>query len=580
MKKVVLLILLLGCITCNAQNFCQTPQVADEANISALNMRLMQGRSATVNNSKYRLRVYMHVIRKSDGTGGHSYLDVQNSMTILNSDFNPYDIYFLWNGTIDYINDSSLYNYADTTVFSINNHIDGIDIYLFPDEVTNPQGKANGVGNGSAFFIGGMFSSSISYVPSHAISHEMGHVLFLYHTHHGTCYENGGDSNQCPEFVDGSNSDCCGDYIEDTPADPNINFNVNITTFQWLGSGYDQHGDPYTPDTQQIMSYTDIRCMSHFSPGQVERMYAAIESLSHLQSALMPFIDGTSIPCGEETYKVESLPNGCSTVWSWKYGSSLPIVQGPSSTNQCSITNNNHAYINDTLVATVYKNGNVVHTLEKAINTGCNFAGTYKQAPHNYTNWNYPGQAATAFNDGETFMVFKGTTITLRSDKFINANITHSGIPALSWTHSGDSVTFFFAYFEPNDPLPRSLVPSSINAMTVDVIYNTCEHSRFYIMGTPPLNPTLLSPNVQMNRQGQSIIFSRNDVEENPGTSSVEAEPEVWTLTIANLATGKIMYQSRTDADWQEVNIRDWPTGIYVVNVQMGTSSTSAKFKL
>lgn len=320
--------------------------------------------------------------------------------------------------------------------------------------------------------------------------------------------------------------------------------------------------------------------MRHFSSGQAERMFAAIESLSYLQSALMPFINGTSIPCGEELYKVESLPNGCYTVWSWKGDTSLPIVQGPSSTNECSITNNNNAYINDTLVATVYKNGNVVHTLEKAINTGCNFTGTYKQAPHNYVHWNYPGQAATPFNEGETFMVFKGTTITLRSNKFINANITHSGMPALSWTHSGDSVTFFFPYFEPNDPLLRSLIPSNDNAMTVDVVNSTCEHSRFYIMGSSPLNPTMLSPNVQMNRQGQSLIFSRNDAEANSEISSVEAEPKGWTLTIANLATGQTMYQSRTDNDKLGVFIRDWPAGIYVATIQAGNSSSTIKFKL
>ena len=58
-------------------------------------------------------------------------------------------------------------------------------------------------------------------VKSHIISHEMGHVLFLWHTHHGT-YPEGGDPNQCMELVDGSNSTICGDYISDTPADPNI----------------------------------------------------------------------------------------------------------------------------------------------------------------------------------------------------------------------------------------------------------------------------------------------------------------------------------------------------------------------
>lgn len=580
MKRLVLFVLLLGCLACNAQTFCHTPQVTNESHDRALGLQMMQKRTTGVNNSLYKLRVYIHVIRKSDGTGGHSYQDVQNTLNILNSDFNPHGIYFAWNGTTDYIDNTYRYYHPSDTIFSVNSHVDGIDIYLFPDEVEKGNGGlAHGVGMSSELYLGGMYRSTFPYVPSHVISHEMGHVLYLYHTHHGTSPEPG-DPGQCKELVNGSNSAICGDYVEDTPADPNLKQNVDTLTYQWTKSGVDANGDPYAPDTRQIMSYTPPQCMSHFSLGQVERMYAAIESLNHLQSALMPFIDGPNIPCGEEIFKAESLPNDCYTVWSWKNGSSLPIVQGPSSANQCSITNDNHAYINDTLVATVYKNGNVVHTLEKAINTGCNFTGTYKQAPHNYVHWNYPGQAATPFNEGETFMVFKGTTITLRSNKFINANITHSGMPALSWTHSGDSVTFFFPYFEPNDPLLRSLIPSNDNAMTVDVVNSTCEHSRFYIMGSSPLNPTMLSPNVQMNRQGQSLIFSRNDAEANSEISSVEAEPKGWTLTIANLATGQTMYQSRTDNDKLGVFIRDWPAGIYVATIQAGNSSSTIKFKL
>ena len=48
------------------------------------------------------------------------------------------------------------------------------------------------------------------------VAHEMGHCLGLYHTHNGT-----GDNNGTPELVNGSNSSTAGDYITDTPADPN-----------------------------------------------------------------------------------------------------------------------------------------------------------------------------------------------------------------------------------------------------------------------------------------------------------------------------------------------------------------------
>lgn len=47
------------------------------------------------------------------------------------------------------------------------------------------------------------------------VSHEIGHCLGLYHTHHGTFSAEGGT----PELVNSSNSATAGDYIIDTSAD-------------------------------------------------------------------------------------------------------------------------------------------------------------------------------------------------------------------------------------------------------------------------------------------------------------------------------------------------------------------------
>lgn len=86
----------------------------------------------------------------------------------------------------------------------------------------------------------------------------MGHVLNLFHTHHGTyIYERG--ANDCAELVNGSNSITCGDFITDTPADPYLGFNVDPVTFTWNSSGIDANGDAYHPDVRLIMSYTDPR---------------------------------------------------------------------------------------------------------------------------------------------------------------------------------------------------------------------------------------------------------------------------------------------------------------------------------
>ncbi len=76
------------------------------------------------------VRLYIHIIRKSDGTGGQSVSDVYQALSYLDASYNPYNIYFKWNHQIDYIDDTSEYENPSGGVFNLNNHSDGIDIYL------------------------------------------------------------------------------------------------------------------------------------------------------------------------------------------------------------------------------------------------------------------------------------------------------------------------------------------------------------------------------------------------------------------------------------------------------------------
>ncbi|MDR3328209.1 MAG: hypothetical protein LBT04_08905, partial [Prevotellaceae bacterium] len=229
------------------------------------------------------VRVYFHVIRHSNGIGGQSTQAVNSAFEILNEDYADHNISFVWNNQIDYIDNDSYYSSSTSSIFNVNNHSNGVDIYLFSDDVWNAGGLANGVGNSSEFYVGGRFWESPYYslVTSHVISHEMGHVLFLWHTHHGT-YNEGGNDSPCKELVNGSNCSSCGDYICDTPADPHIQFNVD-NNCQWLGSGVDANGNSYKPDTRNIMSYSIPTCMGYFSEGQGIRMRNAIQTLPYLQ---------------------------------------------------------------------------------------------------------------------------------------------------------------------------------------------------------------------------------------------------------------------------------------------------------
>ena len=313
-----------------AQDLCGTPAITNTENVRKLS--LPQKRSA---NSNYLLRLYFHAIRSSSGTGGVTTSNVESAFSRLNSDFNSHGIYFIWDGMVDSINeDIYYYNNPDTctSIFNVHNHINGIDVYLYPISPNYNYlyvGGSQGVGMNSAYYVVGK-SYNIPSCMNSTISHEMGHVLNLWHTHHGTVTEGnstdyGYDANQCAELVNGSNSSSCGDYVEDTPADPGLS-SSNVNNCVYTGYGTDANNQAYAPDVDLIMSYAPKPCRTRFSTKQGERMRDAIENLSYLIQTQCQ-LSGSSIVCGTGTYTIQNLPTGTSVQWSTS-NSNLSIISG------------------------------------------------------------------------------------------------------------------------------------------------------------------------------------------------------------------------------------------------------------
>jgi hypothetical protein len=337
------------------QNFCLTPDTSTNMSVNLSDQ--MRGS----NNNSYSLKVYFHVIRRSTGTGGQTYESVIQAFNILNQDFNSHNIYFNWDYQIDYIDRSRYYDRASQRIFNINNHEDGIDIYLYDDDSNSDPagGLANGVGESGEFYVVGKWFRPpyVSLTTSHTISHEMGHVLFLWHTHYGT--DNPNYTNRCQELVNGSNSATCGDYVTDTPADPNLHVNVDLLTCEWLDSGRDSNGDSYNPDEKNMMSYSDISCWSYFSSKQGERMRNAINTLPYLQLAagLVPFLSSIDHLCYTDSQTL-TLSNISTNSVIWEVSPNVKIV----SSNNNSITIKAKLY-----KSIVHKKGWVQATLSNGV---------------------------------------------------------------------------------------------------------------------------------------------------------------------------------------------------------------------
>lgn len=272
-----------------AQFNCTTP-----SNVPNLLQNIPQNQFIQAANN-YVIRIFVHTIRRSNGTGGQSATDLQQALNTLVADYATQNICISLLGTDEILNDTYYSSYTLSTFtidangdgkfdnFSPNSHANAVDIYLFPVDGGVSGGLAANI-TATALVVGGVAYGS-NLASSHVLSHELGHCLGLYHTFHGLC-ESG-----CPELVNESNCTTCGDFVCDTRPDPQA-FQVS-TSCVWngttcTGSTVDANGQPYNPMLNLIMAYIPPTCMQLFTSGQGTRMRSILANSTLLQNIIVP----------------------------------------------------------------------------------------------------------------------------------------------------------------------------------------------------------------------------------------------------------------------------------------------------
>lgn len=288
MKNIIFLIaFILDCLQVYSQ-WCGTEsdEHAKQFRIKTAEQRAalaLQRRSDKSRASVNYFAVQHHVIRRSDGTGGISFTDINNAMQQVNDLYIDANIQFYQCGEINYIDSDNYYDIdqSASNPEDLNALVDAenvehrINIYYVHSYINSVGNDLCGVKTGSAGNPRLRIFMVNHCIDGWTIRHELGHFFGLDHTHGDwNCPPDSDPGKITDEFEDGSNCGSAGDQICDTEADPNMGCGRNWvnSSCNYTGNVVDGHGDSFHPLTDNIMSYTRDECRSSFTSHQLANM--------------------------------------------------------------------------------------------------------------------------------------------------------------------------------------------------------------------------------------------------------------------------------------------------------------------
>ena len=215
----------------------------------------------------------LHIVTDGGGNTSVSINEILNELDEANTHLAASFLEIYICDEINYIADSNLYEFDSTDdqgLLYSNNQSNILNLY-FVDEIAFGDGYACGYtyfgGSTNQYYDVIVMDNQCIGAEYNTLVHEFGHHFNLYHTH--------GDGTP-HEYVNGTNCNVAGDFLCDTPADPQLSSStVSNVNCLYSGNEVDELGFPYEPDPTNFMTYAPQVCRDNFSPMGNARMYAA-----------------------------------------------------------------------------------------------------------------------------------------------------------------------------------------------------------------------------------------------------------------------------------------------------------------
>jgi len=243
------------------------------------------------------IRTAVHIVRRTNGTGGIAPSTIQAALNTTNTQFAPSKFVFVVM-SLDYIDNSTYFDVgepADDALRQINVVADAVNLYFvnsapycgestFPANMPgNPGGPQGIVLNNDCIGAGGV------------LSHEIGHYFALLHTHETAL------GTDCPGGLFCATR---GDLCCDTPPDPGLHTcsspaspgSCVSSSCAYTGTAT-CGGQSYSPSTTNTMSYTDYdNCMNGFTNDQRTRIAGSLSYSDRVNDVIFEH------PCGSVVY--------------------------------------------------------------------------------------------------------------------------------------------------------------------------------------------------------------------------------------------------------------------------------------